>query len=154
MRISGLENTPDVAESWTIEDSIKLAHIVADKIDLIDVSSGGISSGQEKRSSEEAFQAPLAKAIKDLVGDKVLVAAVGRIHRAALANELLENGTADLIFVGTPFLNNPGLVQSWADDLKVPIHGIRSFEYVNYRSKYNYTLNEAIELEKQRKAAK
>ena len=59
MRISGtdwLENEPDIPESWTVEESAKLAEVVAPLgVDLIDVSSGGLHPKQ-KISGGKGYQ--------------------------------------------------------------------------------------------------
>lgn len=129
MRISGSENTPDDAELWTIEDSVKLCKLLADegKIDVIDVSSGGNNYKQNARGPRLAVHAPLAKQIKEAVGDKLLVACPGKIRSAELAEELLENKSIDIAMVGTGFLKNPGLALQWADDLGVKVHAARQY---------------------------
>ncbi|CAK7901894.1 hypothetical protein CAAN1_06S06392 [[Candida] anglica] len=75
LRISASENTPDDPLAWTIEDSIKLVDVVVEKgIDLIDVSSGGNNYNQSARGFKEALHANLARAIKNSVGVRALVA--------------------------------------------------------------------------------
>ncbi|CAK7901902.1 probable NADPH dehydrogenase [[Candida] anglica] len=128
LRISASENTPDDPLAWTIEDSIKLVDVVIEKgIDVIDVSSGGNNSNQNARGPKEALHAELARAIKKSVGDRALVACVGKLNRAELANGLIEEGAFDLALVGVGFLKNPGLVNQWAEDLGVRVHGSRQY---------------------------
>lgn len=122
-----LENDASVPESWTVEDTVRFAPILADLgVDLCDVSSGGNHPRQKVRGGP-GYQSPFAKAVKAAVGDKMLVSTVGSITDGNLANSLLE-GTegkgdgVDIVMAGRPFQKNPGLVWSWADDLGVKIH--------------------------------
>ncbi|KAK0248328.1 NADH-dependent flavin oxidoreductase [Friedmanniomyces endolithicus] len=118
-----LEEVPkdQIPESWTNEDSIKLAHLLADAgVDYLDVSSGGNHPLQHPHS-KPAYQAPFAIAIKKAVGDKMAVGTVGMIESAKLANQLLEEEGLDMVTVGRGFQQNPGLVFQWADDLGQPI---------------------------------
>ncbi|KAI8235717.1 NADPH dehydrogenase afvA [Colletotrichum sp. SAR 10_86] len=114
--------------SWTVDESVKLAQILADHgVDVLDVSTGGNHS-QQKIVASAGFQAPMAKKIKAAVGDKMLVSAVGIIKDGNLAEKLItgsdEEGDTplDLIAAGRGFQKNPGLVWQWADDLGVDIH--------------------------------
>ncbi|KAK2762489.1 NADPH dehydrogenase [Colletotrichum kahawae] len=114
--------------SWTVDESVKLAQILADHgVDVLDVSTGGNHS-QQKIVASAGFQAPTAKKIKAAVGGKMLVSAVGIIRDGNLAEKLItgsnEEGDTplDLIGAGRGFQKNPGLVWQWADDLGVDIH--------------------------------
>ncbi|KAJ9293906.1 hypothetical protein DTO271G3_7282 [Paecilomyces variotii] len=117
-----LEEVKPDEPSWRVEDTAKLAKILADKglVDLIDVSSGGNNIAQKIKGGP-AFQAPFAVAVKKAVGDKVAVSAVGSITDGKLANKLLEEDGLDFIFVGRGFQKNPGLVWTFAEDLDAEI---------------------------------
>ena len=130
-----LDNNPDYqGENWTVDDSIKLAHLFAERgVDVLDVSSGGIHSMQKVKGGI-GYQAPLAKQIKKALGDKILVSTVGNITTGTLAEELITGGKddkdtpLDLVAAGRMFQKNPGLVWAWADDLDTKIqlaHQIR-----------------------------
>ncbi|KAI0718433.1 FMN-linked oxidoreductase [Cerioporus squamosus] len=127
-RVSGTEWLEDVLPnepSWRIEDTVKLAGILADHgVDLIDVSSGGNSAIARMTllPSGPGYQVPLAEAVKKAHGDKILVSAVGAIHTGTLAQSVLDEGKADVVFVGRLFQKNPGVVWSFADDLGVELH--------------------------------
>ncbi|KAK6436458.1 NADH-dependent flavin oxidoreductase [Oleoguttula sp. CCFEE 5521] len=113
-----LEEVPEIKESWTGDDSVKLAPLLAERgVDLLDVSSGGNHPKQHPHA-KPAYQAPFAIKIKKAVGSKMAVGSVGSIDTAELANELLEKEGLDLVTVGRGFQKNPGLVFAWADDLK------------------------------------
>lgn len=106
-------------EGWTVDQTVKLAEILATKgVDLLDVSSGGLHEKQHIHGGP-GYQEPFAKAVKDKVGDKMLVGTVGSITDGKQANGYLEKDNLDLAFAGRMFQKNPGLVWAWADDLGV-----------------------------------
>ncbi|CAI7665786.1 unnamed protein product [Penicillium bialowiezense] len=121
-----LHNNPEYeGENWTMEQSTKLAHLLAERgVDVLDVSSGGIHKMQ-KVAGGPGYQAPFARQIKKSVGDKLLVSTVGSINTGTLAEEVLSGGEddtpLDLVAAGRLFQKNPGLVWSWADDLHTSI---------------------------------
>lgn len=109
-------------ESWTVKDSAKLAPMLAERgVDLIDVSSAGLHPAQKIKSGP-GYQVPFAKEIKQAVGDKMLVTAVGSITQGKQAEKILNEDGLDAVFVGRYFQKNPGLVWSWAEELDVPIN--------------------------------
>lgn len=92
---------------WDIDDSIALASILkSKKVDLIDVSSGGNIQGA-KISVFDGYQVPFSSKIKKNVAIKT--GAVGLITNAQQAEDILQNGDADLIFVARELLRNPYL---------------------------------------------
>lgn len=106
-------------QGWTVEETIKLAEILAEKgVDLLDVSSGGLHEKQHIKGGP-GYQVPFAKAVKDKLGNKLAVSAVGTITEGKQANGYLENDGLDMILAGRMFQKNPGLVWAWADDLGV-----------------------------------
>lgn len=116
-----LEEASDIPESWTADDTVKLAGILADKgLDVLDVSTGGNHPAQHPHTGP-AYQAPFATKVKKAVGDKLAVSVVGMIDNAKLANDLLEKEGLDIITVGRGFQKNPGLVFAWADELDVHV---------------------------------
>ncbi|OBT66745.1 hypothetical protein VE03_04081 [Pseudogymnoascus sp. 23342-1-I1] len=131
MRISAsdnLEGSNEFKESWTLDDSVRLAPLLAEAgVDLLDVSSGGNHPGQ-KIAAVPGYQVPFAKAIKKAVGERMAVGAVGLINSGKFAEEILNGGGpgeetegVDAIFVGRGFQRNPGLVWDWADELGTEI---------------------------------
>lgn len=125
LRISAtdwLEEEEDM-DSWKAEDTVRLAEILADKgVDVLDVSTGGLHPKQKIIHGPlgSAYQAPFAYAVKEKVGDKMLVGTVGSIRSGKQANELLEKGL-DIAIVGRYFQKNPGLVWAFAEELDVTI---------------------------------
>lgn len=122
LRISAtdyLEEAPkdQVPESWTVDDTVKLAPLLAKAgVDLLDVSGGGNSPLQHPHVGP-AYQSPGAIKVKKVVGNKMKVGAVGSIDNAHIANDLLEKDGLDIVIVGRGFQKNPGLVFAWADEL-------------------------------------
>ena len=93
-------------ESWKVEDTVKLAEILAEMgVDLLDVSSGGLHPKQKLKTGP-GYQAPFSKAVKEKLGDKLAVGVVGTITNGEQAQKLLEEGL-DLAIVGRMFQKNP-----------------------------------------------
>lgn len=104
VRISGTEYAEN---GWDIEDSVKLAKLLKEKnVDLVDVSSGGNIHGA-KITLFDGYQVPFSAEIRKEAG--IRTGAVGLIKSAKHAEEILENGDADLIFVAREILRNPYL---------------------------------------------
>ncbi|OSX61301.1 hypothetical protein POSPLADRAFT_1074896 [Postia placenta MAD-698-R-SB12] len=129
-------------ESWTVEDTVRLTPILAEHgVDVLDVSSGGIDPRQQfslaalldhddkERKTAGLFQVPLARAVKQAHGSKIFVSAVGGITNGHLAQAVLDEDSADVVFVGRFFQKNPGLVWSFAEDLGVAIRQARQIEW-------------------------
>ncbi len=96
---------------WDLAQSIELARVLKHiGVDLIDVSSGGLSD-QQQISPAPGYQVPFAEAIKKEVG--IPVNAVGLIHEAEFANELVASGKVDAVMAARAFLRNP----RWALDV-------------------------------------
>ncbi|KAI0801457.1 FMN-linked oxidoreductase [Fomes fomentarius] len=127
-RVSGTEWLEEVFPnelSWRSEDTVKLAAVLADHgVDLIDISSGGNHPKARMGviSNTPGYQVPLAAAVKEALGNKILVSAVGKIDDGVFAQSILGKGQADVILVGRMFQKNPGLVWQFADDLGVELH--------------------------------
>jgi len=126
--LEGVEGYKGEGESWTVDESFRLAMLLAEKgCDLLDVSSGG-NHPEQKPKSGLGYQSGLAKMIKMAVGKRMLVSAVGRIESGRLAEDILvgrrkeEDEPLDVVMVGRGFLKNPGLVWSWAEELGVQIY--------------------------------
>ncbi|KAH8084363.1 NADH:flavin oxidoreductase/NADH oxidase [Cristinia sonorae] len=132
LRISAtdwLEQSLPDTPSWRTEDTIRLASILADHgVDVLDVSTGG-NHPKQKVKGGPAYQAPFSEAVKKAVGDKIIVTAVGTITNGRVAQDILDKGQADAIFVGRMFQKNPGLVWSFAEDLGVKIAVAHQIEW-------------------------
>ncbi len=103
LRISATEHADG---GWSLDDSIQLASILKTKnIDVIDVSSGG-NIIDAKATLYTAQQIPLSEAIRKT---GIKTGAVGGIENAVMAEEVLRQEKADLIFIGRALLRNPYL---------------------------------------------
>jgi 2,4-dienoyl-CoA reductase-like NADH-dependent reductase (Old Yellow Enzyme family) len=90
---------------WRIEDTIAFAKICKDLgVDLFDCSSGG-SLPTAKIAVGAGFQVPFAEAVRHQA--QLATGAVGMIQSATQAEEILESGQADLIFLARALLANP-----------------------------------------------
>ncbi|KAI9001856.1 hypothetical protein DFJ74DRAFT_456354 [Hyaloraphidium curvatum] len=118
MRISATDWVDD-EPSWRVEDSVKLAELLAaEGVDLIDCSSSGVATHKQKIPwMEPCYNTPLAETIKKALGDKILVGAVGNITTATEAEAILEEGKADLILLGRVLLRDPNWAVNAATEL-------------------------------------
>lgn len=92
-------------QGWTVGDSVKLASIVKEKgVDLIDCSSGG-AVADVKIPAKPNYQVPFAEEVRKGAG--ILTGAVGIIVASEQAEEILENGRADMIFMARELLRDP-----------------------------------------------
>jgi len=121
-----LEESLPNEPSWTLSDTVKIASILAEHgVDFLDVSSGGNHALQRIKVGDAApspaYQAHFAQAVKEAVGDKLIVGSVGGITDGHLAQEVLEKGQADVILVGRQFQKDPAVVWTFAEQLGVKI---------------------------------
>ncbi|CAH6721814.1 probable NADPH dehydrogenase [[Candida] jaroonii] len=126
IRIHGSDLHEGAPNAWTDDDAAKLADLIADKVDLIDVSAGGNDANADRSSATFGPYVPIAEKVKKAVGNRTLVSTVCKLHEPEKVNRLIEDGIIDMAFVGSPFIANPGLVYEWADKLGVKTHSIRS----------------------------
>ena len=113
VRISGTEYAEN---GWDISDSVELSKVLKTKnVDLIDVSSGGNISGAVI-PLKPGYQVPLSDEVRK--NADIRTGAVGLITSAAHAEEILENGQGDLIFLAREILRNPyfAVQASWEND--------------------------------------
>ena len=104
---------------WDLEASIRISHQLAQRgVDLIDVSSGGLSPEQAIKLGP-GYQMPFAEAISREVD--VAVGAVGLITEASAAEEALQSGVADAVLMGRQFLRDPRYAMRAATELGVSL---------------------------------
>lgn len=102
VRISGTEYAEN---GWDISDSVELAKVLkSHHVDLIDVSSGGNIHGV-KIPLYDGYQVPLSSQVRNEA--EVKTGAVGLIKKVSHAEEILQKGDADLIFIAREILRNP-----------------------------------------------
>jgi 2,4-dienoyl-CoA reductase-like NADH-dependent reductase (Old Yellow Enzyme family) len=101
VRISSTEWTEG---GWTPEESVMLAEILKGHgVDLIDCSSGG-NVHNAVIPSGPGYQVPFSEMVRKR---GILTGAVGMINGARQAETILDDGKADLIFMGRELLRNP-----------------------------------------------
>ena len=92
-------------DGWTIDESVELCRLLKEVgVDLIDVSSGGTSSGAPVPVGP-GYQVPFATRIRN--ESKIPTCAVGLITESKQADEIVKNGEADAVMMAREFLRNP-----------------------------------------------
>jgi 2,4-dienoyl-CoA reductase-like NADH-dependent reductase (Old Yellow Enzyme family) len=115
---------------FTVEDSVALGKAAkAAGVDLITCSSGNVVAHQ-KPAFAPGFNVPFAEKVKKEAG--IPTGAVGLITTAAQANEIIENGKADLIVMAREFLRDPYFPHHAAKALgvKIPFPGQYTPAYI------------------------
>lgn len=137
-----LEKSVPNEASWTLEQTIKLSGILAAHgVDLLDVSSGGLHPSQrivrDDGSIEDvptlSYQAPFSGAVKKVNGTGtpagLFVGAVGEIRTGPIAEEVLEKGMSDVVFVARQFQRDPATVLTFAEQLGVRVKVAHQIEW-------------------------
>ncbi len=93
---------------FTLEEAVRLAQWLKARgdVDLIDCSAGGIAPGVRIPSVHPGYQVPYAERIRRDAG--IATGAVGMIRSPELAEEIVANGRADLVFLARALLADPG----------------------------------------------
>lgn len=110
-----------VEGGMTIEDTIELSKALkAAGVDLIDCSSGGItgSSGRSTAPPSPGYLVPFAKAVREKAGIPTM--AVGLIVTGPQANEIIAEGSADLVALARELIANPNFAYHAALELGHP----------------------------------
>ncbi len=138
VRLSAVD---DLEGGWRIQDSVLLAkRLKILGVDVIDCSSGGIVGSATGASPlvpltprTPGFQVPWAKQIKQEAGIPTM--AVGLILTPELAEQIIDEGSADLIAIGREALDNP----NW------PLHAARALghdkDYRTWPTPFGWWLN-------------
>ena len=100
VRLSAVDNAEG---GHTLSETKEIISFFRDKIDLWDLSSGGIAEDDIK--PYYGFQVPYAEEVKREMA--VATAAVGMITTPEMAAEIITNGRADLVLLGRELLRNP-----------------------------------------------
>ena len=122
VRISG---TDWVDGGWTADDSVVLAQALKTAgADLIDVSSGG-NTAQAEIPIGPGYQVPLAEAVRRKAD--VPTGAVGLITEATQAEQILTDGSADLVLLARELLRDPYWPLHAAQQLGVEVKAPRQY---------------------------
>ncbi len=104
---------------WTADDSVALSKILIDKgIDLVDCSSGG-NVAHAKIPLKPGYQVEFAERIKKETG--MLTGAVGMITESGQANDIIEEGKADLVIMARELLRDPYFPLRAAHELGIEV---------------------------------
>ncbi|WP_336964863.1 NADPH dehydrogenase NamA [Acinetobacter pittii] len=103
-------------------------------IDLIDCSSGGIAMVQV--NTYPNYQVPAAELLRNELN--IMTGAVGLIETGRQAEEILQNGRADIVLIGREMLKDPFWARTAADDLKTEIEV--PAQYTRYGSAWQRNL--------------
>lgn len=133
VRISSVDG---IEGGRTLDDTVTLAkELAARGVDVVDCSSGGLlgsaTAARIKRSP--GFQVPFAERVRRQAGIKTM--AVGLILDAQQAEQIVQNGQADLIAIGRQSLYNP----NWALHAQVAL-GAQG-EYESWPVQYGWWLD-------------
>lgn len=130
IRISATDWAPG---GWSVEESVKLAAILKDNgVDLIDCSSGGAVHYQ-KIPVAPGYQVQFAEAVKKETG--MLTGAVGLITEAQQAEQILQDGKADLVFLARELLRDAYFPMHAAYELNNEIKWPEQYERAKPRKK-------------------
>ena len=102
---------------WTLDETVELSkRLQAEGIDVMDVSSGGLTTLQ-KIEVGPGYQLPFAERIRQEAGMPVM--GVGLITTAQQAEDAVSSGQADLVAIAREFLRDPRFPQRAARELGV-----------------------------------
>lgn len=108
-----------VEGGWNEEESVELSKLLREnEVDVIDCSSGGLVP-HATIPVDKKFQVPFSEKIKTEAG--ILSAAVGLITTPLEAEEILDQGKVDLVFLGREMLRNPYFPLHAAEELGADI---------------------------------
>ncbi|MGI5504149.1 NADH:flavin oxidoreductase/NADH oxidase [Lentzea sp. CA-135723] len=114
-----------VEGAWTSDDSVVLAQALkAAGADLIDVSSGGIVA-QADIPIGPGYQVPLAEAVRQKAD--VPTGAVGLITEAKQAEQIVTDGSADLVLLARELLRDPYWPLHAAQQLGVEVRAPKQY---------------------------
>lgn len=108
-------DTDDTRVGWTVNDTIELSsHLKHRGVDLMDVSSGG-SAADARIPVAPSYQVPFSARVR--AEAQIPTAAVGLITEPEQAEDIIEHGEADAIFLARVLLRNPAWIRHAADRL-------------------------------------
>lgn len=124
---------------------MRLGGILANHgVDLYDLSAGGNHPAQKiaygpLQMKETAYQAHFSETVRKVHGvdgsetkkgnPGLLIGAVGGIRDGQTANQILEDGKADIVFVGRQFQKDPATVWTFAEQLDMQVKTANQIEW-------------------------
>lgn len=114
-----------VEGGWDIEQSVELSRILKDEgVDLIDVSSGGLSH-EQSITLGPGYQVPFAAQIRREAG--IATGAVGLITESKQAEAIIAAGKADMVLLARELLRDPYWPRRAAKELGVEIEAPKQY---------------------------
>jgi len=121
-----LSATDWVDGGWNVDETVAVSRLLAEQgVDVIDVSSGGLSP-EQRITVEPLYQVPFAARVHADAG--VMTMAVGLITQAAQAEGIVANKQADLVAVAREFLRDPHWPLRAARELGVDVPWAPQYE--------------------------
>jgi 2,4-dienoyl-CoA reductase-like NADH-dependent reductase (Old Yellow Enzyme family) len=110
-----ISSTDYMEGGWDLASSVQLGLSIKNSgVDLIDCSSGGLMANV-RIPLGPGYQVPFAEAIRKETG--IMTGAVGLITKADQANEIIQSGKADMVFIARESLRNPEFPLTAAKEL-------------------------------------
>ena len=113
---------------FTLDEAVQLAKWLKARgdVDLIDCSAGGIAPHVKIPSIHPGYQVPYAERLRREAG--IATGAVGMIRTPELAEEIVQNGRADLVFLARALLADPAWPLRAATALGVQPHLVPQYQ--------------------------
>lgn len=126
-------NPNETHKSWTLDQTVDFAKrlVKEAEVDLFDVSSCGNVPFQ-KIDAKLGYQVPFAERLRKELPSNVYVGAVGMILDGPQANDIIESGKADCVFLARESLRRPNWVEEEGAKMGVILE--RPTQY--HRAKY------------------
>lgn len=123
VRVSATDWTPG---GWDIDECVALARwLKSDGVDLIDTSSGG-NIAKAKIPVGPGYQVPFAARIRTEAG--IATGAVGLITTPQQAQQIIDNGDADLVLIARESLRDPYFPRRAAAELGVKLEAPSQYQ--------------------------
>ncbi|UCF84850.1 MAG: FAD-dependent oxidoreductase [Desulfobacteraceae bacterium] len=144
-----------VENGITVDESIKILRILVDAgIDVVQVSAGNDATPEwicQPMFMEKACLSESAEKVKKALDIPVM--AVGRINDPVIANEIIENGKADLVCIGRGLLADPEMPnkakEGHLDDIRICIACNTCMESIFRRGRVECLVNPMLGREKE-----
>jgi 2,4-dienoyl-CoA reductase-like NADH-dependent reductase (Old Yellow Enzyme family) len=105
VRVSATDWAPEDEQGWTLDDTVALAPLLAERgVDLIDCSTGG-NIARPSIPLRPGYQVPFASAVRAKTG--IPTGAVGLITEPSEAEAILAEGDADAVLLARALLAEP-----------------------------------------------
>jgi 2,4-dienoyl-CoA reductase-like NADH-dependent reductase (Old Yellow Enzyme family) len=116
---------------WTLEETVEVARLLGQRgVDLYDVSTGGLSPDQ-KIPVGPGYQVPFSRAVRE--GSGVPTVAVGLITEPRQAEQVLAEGSGDVVMLARELLRDPHWPLRAAHELGDDVAWPKQYERAHWR---------------------